>query len=126
MKKVILDTNFILSCIRHKIDFFEEISLMGIQIIIPNEVISEINRFRYKKTEAGIAVNLLENNKNLFETLELGKGHVDNKIVNFVKAHDNKDQEIIVATLDREIKEKLKQKRNKLMVIRGKKTLEII
>jgi rRNA-processing protein FCF1 len=122
MKKVLLDTSFILSCIRHKIDFFEEISLMGIKIIIPNEVISEINRFRYKKTEAGIAVSLLENNKNLFETLELGRGHVDNKIINFVK----ESPDLMVATLDREIKDNLKQKKNKIMVIRGKKTLEII
>ena len=37
MKQALLDTNFILSCIRKKIDFFEEIRLMGIKIIIPEE-----------------------------------------------------------------------------------------
>jgi len=39
MAKAILDTNFILSCIDKKIDFFEAISFIGFNIIIPNEVL---------------------------------------------------------------------------------------
>ncbi len=117
MKQVLLDTNFILSCIRNKIDFFEEIFLMGIKIIIPEEVINEIKKFENKKSEAGIALKILEKNK--FKKIELGKGHVDKKIINYAKIHP----ELIIATLDREIKNKT---HNQKMIIRGKMKLEII
>jgi len=42
MKKIILDTSFILSAIREKIDFFEEFELQGFRPIIPSQVIKEI------------------------------------------------------------------------------------
>lgn len=117
MKKAILDTNFILSCIRNKLDFFEEINLMGIQIIIPKEIISEIERFKDKKTEAQIALKILGKNK--FKKIGLGKGHVDRKIINYAKENPN----LIIATLDKEIKEKTK---NQKLIIRGNKKLEIV
>lgn len=117
MKQTILDTNFILSCIRNKIDFFEEIPLMGIGIIIPEEVILEIEKFKDKKTEANIALILL--NKNKFEKISFGKGHVDKKIINYAKENPR----IIVATLDKDIKKKIP---NNKLVIRNKKKLEII
>ena len=37
-----MDSSFILTCVRQKIDFFEEIELKGIQILIPKQVIREI------------------------------------------------------------------------------------
>lgn len=117
MKQTILDTSFILSCVRQKIDFFEELYLMGISIIIPKEVISEIEKFKEKKLEAQTALKLLE--KKDFELIELGKGHVDKKIINYAK----ENSEVLVATLDREIKRKVK---NQKLVIRGKKKLEIV
>ncbi len=119
MRKVLLDTSFILSCIRNKIDFFEEISLMGIQIIIPEEVILEVERFKDRKTEANVALSLINQNNDEFEKIELGKGHVDNKIIDYA----NKENDFVVATLDKEVKEKLL---GKIMVIREKKRLEII
>lgn len=117
MRKVLLDTSFILSCVRNKIDFFEDISLMGIKIIIPKEVISEIERFRNKKAEADTALALLSKNK--FEKISLGKGHVDKKIINYA----NNENDLIIATLDKEIKEKVL---SNVMVIREKKRLEIV
>lgn len=117
MKQTILDTSFILSCVRNKIDFFEELYLMGIQILIPQEVIAEIEKFKDKKSEAKTALKLLEKNK--FKKIKLGKGHVDKKIISYAKENST----IIVATLDREIKSKTK---NQKLVIRGKKKLEIV
>lgn len=120
MKQVILDTNFILSCVRNKIDFFEEISLMGIKIIIPEEVLSEIVRLKNKKQEAQVAFALIDKNPGNFKKIVLGKGHVDKKIIDYAM----KDDDMIVATLDREMKEKLNSK--KILVIREKKRLEIL
>jgi rRNA-processing protein FCF1 len=119
MRKVLLDTSFILSCIRNKIDFFEEIPLMGIQMIIPEEVILEVERFKDRKTEADVALAMINQNHDKFEKIELGKGHVDSKIIEYA----NNKNDFIVGTLDKEIKEKLN---GKSMVIREKKRLEIV
>lgn len=123
MKTAILDTNFILTCIRNKIDFFEELYTAGIKIIISSEVIDEIKRIAESKKkmrfrdEAELAIKLLD--RNFFEKISLGKGHVDKKII--IYAEEN--PKIIVATLDRDIKKKVS---NNKLVIRNKKKLEII
>jgi rRNA-processing protein FCF1 len=115
MKKVLLDTNFILTCVRQKIDLFEEIYLMGMQILIPEQVINEIERIKNLNSQP--ALKLLEKNK--FKKIDIGRGHVDKKIIQFAK--ENPD--LTIATLDREIKNKTK---NPKLIIRGKKKLEII
>ena len=122
MRYAVLDTNFILSCIGKKIDFFNEIKFMGFVIIIPNEVLREIKQLsesggRKAKEESKIALNILE--KNNFEKIALNSKNVDNGIVKIAK----ENKEYIIATLDREIKNKIK---NSKLVIRGDKKLEII
>lgn len=113
--RCLLDTNFILTCVRQKIDFFEEIKLMGIQILIPEQVIAEIERL--KKPESKLALALLQKNK--FSKIDIGNGHVDRKIIQYLRDKPG----IILATLDRELKAKVK---NMKMVIRGRKRLEIV
>ncbi len=121
MKYAVLDTNFILSCIRKKIDFFEEIQFMGFKIIIPVQVTGEIKKIaEYGKTrfkeEAKLALMLLK--KNAFDEIDLHTKNVDNGIVRIAE----KNKEYIIATLDREIKNKIK---NQKLVIRGNKKLEL-
>ncbi len=115
MKQTLLDTNFILTCIKQKIDFFEELKFMGLEILIPKQVIRELKNI--KIPEAKFALRLLEKNK--FKEIDIGKGEVDKKIKFFAE----KNPEILVATLDKELQKKLK---NKKIVIRGKKRLEIV
>jgi rRNA-processing protein FCF1 len=112
MKQVLIDTNFIITCIKQKIDFFEEIYLMGIQIIIPEQVINELEKLKQEQ-----ALRLLEKSK--FKEISLKGKIVDNSIINYAKENPS----IIVATLDRGIQNKI---RNKRMIIRSKKKLEII
>jgi rRNA-processing protein FCF1 len=124
MKEAILDTSFILSCVRKKIDFFEEIPLMGMSIVIPTPVIKEIesiighpkNNFRFKE-EAKLALKLLEKSK--FKKIGLDGKNVDFGIIKI--ARENPDY--IIATLDGEIKNKV---RNQKLIIRGEKKLEIV
>ena len=122
MKKVILDTNFILTCIRQKIDFFEEINLMGLQILIPEQVLTEIKRISESKKklrfreEARLSLKLLGKSK--FTKVDLKSKNTDNGILKYSKEHD-----IIVATLDKELKQKVKGQK---FVIRGKKKLEVV
>ncbi len=122
MKYAVLDTNFVLSCIRKKIDFFEKIPLMGMGIIIPLQVMDEIRNFTLKgrgslKEEAKFALLLLERRK--FKRVDLYNKNVDNGIIKIANENPN----YIVATLDRQVKNKTK---NPNLVIRGEKELEVI
>lgn len=122
MKYAVLDTNFILSCIRKKIDFFEEIKFMGFKILMPMQVIEELEKISKREnvkfsSEAKLALSLLK--KNVFTRVDLKMKNVDNGIIKLAE----KNKEYIVATLDREMKNKIK---NRNIVIRGEKKLEIV
>ena len=112
MKPALLDTNFILTCIKQKIDFFEELKFMGFEVIIPDKVIDEL-----KKLKQTSALKLLEKNK--FKEIILAEKNTDNSIINYA----NKNPEILVATLDKELNNKLK---NRKIIIRVKKKLEVV
>jgi hypothetical protein len=114
MKQILLDTNFILTCIKQRIDFFEELEKEGYSIIIPEEVIKEL-----KKLKKESALKLLEKEKKEFKKISLGGKIVDNAIINYAKENTN----IIIATLDRDIQRKT---RNKKMVIVDRRKLEIL
>jgi len=122
MKFVILDTNFILSCVRKKIDFFTEIKYLGLKIIIPIQVITELEKISKTgkikfQEEAKFSLKLIK--KNSFEKIDLKIKNVDNGFVNIAK----ENKELVIATLDKEIQNKIK---NQKMIIRGNKKLEII
>jgi hypothetical protein len=114
MKQVLLDTNFIITCIKQKIDFFEEIPLMGIQILIPEEVIKELEKLKRQSS-----LKLLKNEKDKFQTICLKGKIVDNSIINYAKQNPN----IIIATLDEGIQRRIK---NDKMIIMDRRKLEII
>jgi len=121
MEKILLDTNFILSCIRNKIDFLEDLQLSGRKILLPIQVVNELKNIakkgKYKfRQEAEFALKILE--KASFEKIDLKNKYVDRGIRNFML----KNPSIIVATLDKE----LKRKKNCNMVITKKKKIEII
>jgi rRNA-processing protein FCF1 len=123
MEKVMLDTNFILSCIQNKIDFFEELTLKGFGIIIPVQVISELERIKNSKKKlmfrenARLALRLIESNT--FEKVDLGKGAVDDLIVKFLKKNNN----VVLATLDKELK---KRANSRKISIVSKKKLDFV
>ncbi|MFH1585604.1 MAG: PIN domain-containing protein [archaeon] len=116
MKQILLDTSFILSCIRNKIDFFEDLKLQGYEILIPKQVIVELGGLSNSKQESNIALKLLEKNK--FKKVDLETKDVDKGLIDY--ANKNK---IIVGTLDREIKNKVRYGK---IVIRGKKRLGVV
>ena len=127
MRQAILDTSFILTCIKQKIDFFDEIKFMGIEILIPDIVIGEIKSLSedtskkkfHIKENAKIALKLLEKNSDSFKKINLAGKNADKSIIMFAK----ENPVAIVATLDKELKSKIK---NPKLVIRDKKWLEII
>lgn len=121
MEKILLDTNFILSCIRNRIDFVEELQLSGRKILLPVQVIDELKKIskqeKYKfRKEAEFALKVLENAG--FEEVDLKEKYVDKGIKKMLE----KDKTIIVATLDRGVK--VPKMRN--MIITKKKRIEIV
>lgn len=120
-KKAILDTNFILTCVKQKIDFSQELELEGIQIIIPKQVIDELKKITASKQKlkhrgyAKVAIDLIKENR--FKTIDLKTRGADPGI----KKYANKNPKIIIATLDKE----LKKLPNRKIIIRGKKRLGI-
>jgi len=122
MKYAVLDTNFILSCIRKKIDFFDLIPQMGMKILIPLQVLDEIRKFSRQgrgqlKQEAKLALVILENQE--FNRIDLYDKNVDNGLIKLAEKNKN----YVIGTLDRQIKNKTK---NPNLVIRGEKELEVI
>jgi rRNA-processing protein FCF1 len=123
VKKVILDSSFIISAAKKKIDIFEEIPFMGIKIVVPDEVIAEIEGVKNSKQKlkeregAELALKILGANK--YESVKLGKSYVDNGLRKYAKEHPS----VIIATLDKQLKKDIP---NYLMVIRGEKKLEIL
>jgi len=121
MAEVLLDTNFILSCINQRIDFFEELELMGHFVIIPSGVLLELENIADSKKKmqfrenATLALKLLKGK--YFKRIRLGDGHTDDTIVEFL----NKNPDVILATLDKELKKRVKARK---IVIKSKKKIE--
>lgn len=116
-RKVIVDTNFILSCIRNRIDLFEELKFMGFQVLVPIQVVKELEKLSFKLNEAKFALKLLKENKP--EEIDLKVSYVDEGIARYCA----KNKEIILASLDKELQEKVLA--NPRILIRNKKTLEL-
>ena len=112
MKQILLDTNFIITCIKQKIDFFDYLYGEGYTIFVPEQVINELEKLKQES-----ALKLLKNSK--FKKIALKGKIVDNSIINYAKENPT----LIVATLDRELQKKI---RNRKMVIRDRRKLEIL
>ena len=116
---VILDTNFILTCVKQRIDIFSQLrDLVGDKILVPAGVIAELSRLgkdkKLKISEreaADLALQLLDGEKIILLDLT---GKVDDSIVKYVLKHD-----CYVASLDRGIKARLKNA--KFLTIRQEK-----
>ncbi|MBM3234389.1 hypothetical protein FJZ19_04840 [Candidatus Pacearchaeota archaeon] len=125
--KIIVDTNFILTCVKQKIDLFsqlEEIFPLP-EIIIPFRVINELESLKksreikiQERGAADVSLQILRKKKPRLENL--GE-NVDNSIVNY--ALKNKD--VVVATLDRGIIRRLKSKAG-LLTIRNRKRVALV
>ena len=125
LRKIILDTNFIMTCVKEKIDLFEKTGELGAKIIIPEKVIEELERIGKSNQKlksrriSGLALKIIESEKGNYETISLKTRNVDNGIKKLADA----DKGVIVATLDAELKRKLKCPK---LVIRAGKKLEIV
>ena len=122
MAKVLVDTNFILSAVRNKFDFYEALTDAGHSILIPEEVLKEvraISEFRAsKKTldEALLALKIV--NAIIYQKISCPGNDADDGIRKYLAAHP----ETLLATMDKALK---KSVRNRKVVIRNRKKIEV-
>ena len=115
-KQIVLDTNFILTCVKQKIQMFEQLEeLFGIyDLIVGEQVLSELSELKNQlglktseKEAASVALKLLKAKK--IKIVDFNSSNVDTGIVFYAMEKPH----IIIATLDRELKNRI-LRRNKL------------
>ena len=84
--EVILDTNFIISCVMKGIDFLSQLKEKGFKIVVPREVIYEMKDLKLKKGQShderiaiDVALQLLAAKE--IKRMTLGEGKVDNSLI---------------------------------------------
>jgi rRNA-processing protein FCF1 len=118
-QSVIVDTNMLITCIKNKVNIFEILEQKGLKITIPDQVIQELENIHESKkpikqrTYAHLTLQILE--KRTFSTIDLKTTNVDKGILDFAKANPK----ITVATLDRNLRERLKKSNIRLMTLRS-------
>lgn len=115
--KILLDTNFILTCAKQKIDFQEitdKIVSEKIEWLVPQDVLNEIKN----KQSAELSLEIIKKLTPKIINLPTKNPNIDIKIANYIS-----NKPIILATMDKKLKSRVK---NKILTIRNKKFLKII
>lgn len=124
MKRIILDTGFLVHCAENKVDYAEEIRRIcnfSYQLFIIDRTIDELD-------------HLIENSRgNIVLNARLAKLIVTKKGIEKIETNENKTvdalilanvtKDDIVATMDANLKRKLKERRVQLIVLRKKQFL---
>ncbi|MBU0627563.1 MAG: hypothetical protein KKC75_00090 [Nanoarchaeota archaeon] len=123
MKKIILDTNFLLIPVQFKVDIFSEIErvcLFRYKLYVVDKTIDELNKVIEKgnmknKLAAKVALALIRQKK--IDIIKTGEGKVDDLIVGLL------DKDYILATQDAELRKRALKKGNKVIFLRVKNYL---
>ena len=126
--KILLDTNFILTCVKQKIGFSNlanEIIDKKIEWLVPQDILNELetlkNRTKIKiqdKNAAKLSLEILQTLNSKIIQLPDKNPNIDIKIANYIA-----NKNIVLATLDKNLKSRVN---NKILTIRGKNTLKLI
>ena len=123
MRQVILDTNFILTAIKYKIDFLDGIKFLGLTPIIPIQVIDELKKIIKSKKKAkfkdhaDLALKILQKKK--LKKIDLKNDYVDEGLIRYTKQNKG----VILATMDKNLKSRTS---NRKLIIRAMKRLELV
>lgn len=124
MKKIIVDTNFLMIPGQFKVDVFSEIDRVcdfSYHIIIIDKSRQELERLSEgtgkKARAARLALKLLKQKK--IKAVKTKDKHADDAIVNLA------GKDTLVATQDKELKKRVKEKGAKIITLRSKSRLII-
>ena len=132
MKKIILDTNFLVSAVRFKVDLFSEIKRIcsfNYQICVLDKMVDELKKLTETgeprdRAAAKISIELIKKkNIKIIKNITKNKRvkNIDLLILNLIKKGN-----FIVATQDKELKREIKKKEVPIIVLRQKKYLKLI
>lgn len=118
--EVLLDSSFIVSCIRKRIDFLDQLESQGFRIKVPREVLQEMKDLKLKpktshddRIAIDIAFQMFDDKK--IKKMKVGNTNVDKGLIE--KGQDG----YYIATLDKEIKHSVP---NKIVIKSAKGTVE--
>ncbi|MEK6893208.1 MAG: hypothetical protein AABX07_03310 [Nanoarchaeota archaeon] len=117
--EVLLDSNFIIACVKEKIDFITQLEEQGFKVSLPLEVYQELKDLKYKVSQADreaikIAFEIFE--KIGIKKTKLGNDAVDRELIKKGK------QGCFIATLDAAIKKEIP---NKVIIFTSQKRIGI-
>ena len=117
--EVLLDSNFIISCIKKKIDFIPQLEEQGFRVLLPLEVYQEMKDLKKKlphddRVAIDLAFQIFEA-KGIRKT-RLGGNSVDNGLISKGK------QGYYIATLDNAIKNEVS---NKIVIFDAQKRIGV-
>jgi len=122
--KILLDTNFILNILRYKVDFsvFQDLEEKA-ELFVSSGILREIRSIANKRTKEGrlamVALKLIENGQ--IKVVQSFKKEVDEDLIYLAKKEG-----FIVATNDKDLKEKLKKENVRVICLRNKKKIEVV
>jgi len=125
--QIIIDTNFFITCIKQKIDLFSELEELygkgGFEIVVPSQVLNELEMLKdnkkmtiKEKESAKLAIYLID--KNNADIVDMPEKNADLAIIAY--ANNNS---VIVATLDKKLKNAIKNKKTRFLIIKGLKRI---
>ena len=104
--QVLLDSSFIISCVRERIDFLAQLEEQGFTPVVPREVLQEMkdlrtsNRVTHEDRVAiDVALTMIEQQK--VKKIGMGQGRVDDWLIKKGQAGS------FIATLDKGIKKRV-------------------
>jgi len=123
MKKVIIDTNFLLIPEKFKIDIFYEISRLvpNSEIIITKGTFRELEQIKKNRKAANVAIKILDKYKDRYKIYEGGEDckTVDDEVLRIAT-----DERFIVCTDDKELKRKLRERNVGIITLKHKSKID--
>ena len=125
--EIILDTNFLITAVKNKIQLFEALEDFQGNVLIPTQVISELKILKedpklktIEKNSVNLALQLIKIKK--IKKIDFQGKDADAGFVRYCKNHDT-----TIATLDRILKSKIKtvNKNTKFLTIKEKKRIAL-
>lgn len=105
--EVLLDSSFIITCIKRKIDFISQLEEQGFRVLLPREVFQELKDLKLRVSHddraiIDIALKVFESKK--IKKMKLGNDTVDKGLIAKGK------QGFYIASLDSSIRREVKNK----------------
>jgi len=123
--EVLLDTSFVISCIRKKIDFISQLENIGFKVVLPREVLQELKDLKENPRESRLDRDAVDIAFQMFEVKKIKKvslgRRMEKKRVDEALIKKGKEG-YYIATLDNEIKRAVP---NKIIIFNATKSVGV-